>query len=114
MVPTTELPPTAPLTDHATEVSLIPVTTALNCRVEPAAMDALEGETFTFAFPEGGVMVKRAAPKGFVSAVLMALIVIVAGFGTVAGAVYTAETDPEAVPGLVLVPVMVPRAAVPP
>jgi hypothetical protein len=43
------------------------------------------------ALPAGAVTVTIAAPKGLVSAELMALTVIVAGVGTMAGAVYNPE-----------------------
>jgi hypothetical protein len=45
----------------------------------------------TAAFTTGTVTVTIPAPKGLVSAELMALTVMVAGLGTVAGAVYNPE-----------------------
>ncbi len=88
IVPTAELPPAMPPTDHATvEVKLpVPVTLAEHCEVLPMATEVGVQDAVT-AVMVGAVMVMEAVPDLAVFAVLVA--VIVTGFvaGTVAGAV---------------------------
>ena len=91
MVPTVALPPAVPFTDQVTAVLSVPVTVAVNCTGVPTGVSVSVGATATVAFTAGAVIVTMAAPKGLVSAELMAFTVIVAGLGTVAGAVYNPE-----------------------
>jgi hypothetical protein len=102
MVPSVELPPATPFTVHRTEVLLVPLTPAINCRIAPVEIDEAAGETLTSTFPAGAVIARMAEPDGLVSAELVALMVTVEGLGTVAGAVY----NPAAL--------IMPKAALPP
>ena len=49
IVPTVELPPTVPFTDHLKTGLLIPGALAVNCTVEAAHSEVLAGETLTGA-----------------------------------------------------------------
>jgi hypothetical protein len=85
MVPMMMLPPGNPPALHVTAVFELPVTVAVNCRVElTAKFCGVEGETVTLI---KGIIVTEALPLVTPSAVLVAVTVTWEGFGIVAGAV---------------------------
>src|SRR5438045_123632 len=102
IVPPVALPPLTPLTCQVTAVLLVFCTVAVNCCVPPAPTVADTGEIVTRT-TAAGVMVTCAEPDFVGSAWDTAVTVIVAGFGTTAGAVYRAELD--IVPTVALPPV---------
>src|SRR5208283_5980570 len=81
IMPTVELPPATPLTAQVTAVSVVPVTLAAYCTVDPARADESKGDRATVGAAAGAVMVTIAEPEGLLSAELTALTVTVAGLG---------------------------------
>ena len=79
------MPPATPFTDQLTLVLVDPVTVAPNGCVAETCTEALVGETDTDTV--AGVIVTVAEALLVGSAALVALIVTVAGEGTLAGAV---------------------------
>src|SRR5579863_6402739 len=87
MVPVVALPPAAPFTSQFTfGTGVDPTVVTINCCVAPASTVAEFGETLK---AEAAVMVTFAVPEAVVSACETAVMVVVAGFGIVAGAVYS-------------------------
>ena len=86
IVPTVALPPVTPLTCQVTEVSVALATVAVNCCVpEPACRVTVAGETVTETGCAGAVIVRSAEPDTVLSATDTAVIITVAGDGTVPG-----------------------------
>jgi len=102
MVPTVLLPPVTLFTCHCTDVSVAPVTVAVNCWVAPAMMVAPVGEMEMLTVPEPlGFTVTVALADLVVSAWETAVTVTVIML-VVAGAVYRPLL--ETVPTLLLPP----------
>jgi hypothetical protein len=85
MVPVVVLPPETPFTDQVTLVLADPVTVGVKGWVAETCTEALVGETDTDT--AAGVIVTVAEALLVESAALVAVMVTVAGEGTLAGAV---------------------------
>jgi hypothetical protein len=106
MVPTLLFPPGIVSTSHVTFVLALPLTVALNVKVWPIVMPPRFGKMATVVAPEATTVIV-ADELIEESATEVAVIVTVAGEGTVAGAVYVIatpealevlETEPHAAP----------------
>jgi len=97
--PTAWLPPATPFTSQVTDELAAPFTIAVNCWVPKLATLAALGDTLTVPAAVAAVTVTLADPD-FASASEVAVTLTVAGFGTVAGAVYIPPLEilPFAVP----------------
>jgi hypothetical protein len=80
-----EPPPVTPFTCHVTIWLVVPVTVALNCSLVPVGTVAAVGPTKIETW--AALIVTETEADAEVLACDVALIVTVAGFGTVAGAV---------------------------
>jgi hypothetical protein len=77
-----------PFTLQVTEVLLVPVTVAVNCRVAPVPTEAEVGEIVTATPEADAVVIVTVAEADFVgSAALVAFTVTVFGLGAADGAV---------------------------
>lgn len=104
MNPTAWLPPAIPFTSQVTDELAAPFTVAVNCWVAKLATLAVLGNTLTVLAPVVAVTVTLADPDLVESACEIAVTLTVAGFGTVAGAVYSPPLEmlPFAAPPLTL------------
>jgi len=102
--PAAWLPPATPFTSQVTDELAAPFNVAVNCWVPKLATLAALGDTLTVPAAVAAVTVTLADPDFVASACEVAVTVTVAGFGTVAGAVYIPplEMFPFAVPPLTL------------
>jgi hypothetical protein len=102
--PVAWLPPATPFTSQVTDELGMPFTAAVNCWVPKLATFAALGDTLTVPAAVAAVTVTLADPDFVASACEIAVTVTVAGFGTVAGAVYIPPLEilPFAVPPLTL------------
>jgi hypothetical protein len=91
IVPTVEFPPAIPFTSHAMVAPGARQNDAVKVFVCPSAMLALEGE---IEFVAVQAIVTLELPDFEVSDTLVAVTSTAAGEGTVAGAVYSAESAP--------------------
>jgi hypothetical protein len=91
MVPTVLFPPVTLFTDQETCVIFVPATVAVNCCTVPTGTVTDVGLTCTVIGVAGFCTVTLADPDARESATLVAVTVMVAGLGKVAGGVYTPE-----------------------